>query len=124
MEKKRYFRYSKGLQASGVTESWHHIIYGIVTNPKRTERQNRTIKEVCQKAAGRDAAGLYRFLTDQYIDHNYIYREYFIRPASLFEYRVKFYTEFQKHLGKDRDFFDTERKTEGVGTHEKQGKSE
>ncbi|MCH5213309.1 MAG: hypothetical protein J1G06_09850 [Oscillospiraceae bacterium] len=86
------------MQDSGVSEAWCHIIHGILTNPQRTELQNRTIKSLCRRVAGADAEGLYRFLTDLYIDHNYIFEEYLIRPNNLYRYRAKFYREFPKRL--------------------------
>lgn len=86
------------MRNSGVSEAWCHIIYGIVTNPQRTGRQNNVIKSLCRDIAGVNAEGLYRFLTDQYIDHNYIYQAYLIRPNDLFRYRAEFCKEFQKQL--------------------------
>lgn len=100
MRKKRYFRYSNGLKSAGVSEAWQHIIYGIVTNPNKTDMQKQLIMSICRRVAGADADGLFEFLTDQYIDHNYIFSVYKIPPKKLFQYKTDFFVKMQTYIGK------------------------
>lgn len=98
MQKKRKFRFSQALKNAGISEARQHIIYGMTNDRNRSAMQDALIKSICRKVGGSRADGLYRFLTDNRIDHNYIYMNYGIRPNDLFEMKRRFYKEFQEQL--------------------------
>lgn len=98
MQKRRKFRFSQSLKNAGVTEAQQHIIYGMTNNRSRKAVQDALIKSVCKYVCGKNAEGLYRFLTDDRIDHNYIYINYGIYPNKLFDMKRRFYVEFKKQL--------------------------
>ena len=95
---RRVFRFSTRLKNSGVSEAKQHIIYGVTNDSRRTSETDALIRSVCRSVGGDDADGLYKFLTDDRVDHNYIYINYGIRPNNLFEMKRNFYKSFMERL--------------------------
>lgn len=100
MARKRAFRASQRLKNDGVSEAKQHIIYGICTDDERTPSQDALIRSICRLAGGTYSEELYRFLTDDRIDHNYIYINYGLRPNDLFIMKRRFYLRFRDRLSR------------------------
>ena len=94
MRKYRCFRFSQKIKNIGVSEARQHIIYGVCTDRAKTDVQDAAIRSLCREIAKHNANGLYRFLTDNTIDHNYIEMNYHIRPSTLFDMKCKFYKKY------------------------------
>ncbi|MGN0163530.1 MAG: hypothetical protein ACI4EA_08145 [Candidatus Ornithomonoglobus sp.] len=95
MRKRRCFRFSQKIKNIGVSEAKQHIIHGVCIDPQKTSVQDAAIRSLCREIAGHNEAGLYRFLTDNTIDHNYIEMNYHIRPNALFEMKREFYKKYK-----------------------------
>ena len=98
MRKYRCFRFSQKIKNIGVSEAKQHIIYGVCTDPQKTSVQEAAIRGLCREIAKHDEEGLYRFLTDNTIDHNYIEMTYHIRPNKLFEMKREFYKKYKSRF--------------------------
>ncbi|MGM9937779.1 MAG: hypothetical protein ACI38A_10575 [Candidatus Ornithomonoglobus sp.] len=79
----------------GVSEAKQHVIYGVCTDRQKTSMQEAIIRSLCYEIAGHNFKGLYRFLTDDTVDHNYIELNYRIRPNILFEMKREFYKKYK-----------------------------
>lgn len=87
-------RISQALIKKGVSEAWQHTIYGTCMRDRAgrtTAEEHAKITELCDRIGGGDSAGLYRFLTDKYVNHNYIHVTYGIPKDKLFRMKREFY---------------------------------
>ncbi len=79
------FRYSRALRTAGLTYEIQGMIYFSLVNAGRQSRGfRRLVKTICAEIAKEDYKGLYRYLTDKTVNHNYIAMNYYIPVAKLF----------------------------------------
>ena len=91
------FRVSKKLIKCGVPPEVQGLIFFTCLNVRRMdEAVQRKILNLCTDVAGDDYRSLYKFLTDGYVNHEYIYIHYRVNVKKLFEYKQRFYIEWHK----------------------------
>lgn len=97
-------RISKYLERKGVPEEWQLTIYGTCMRDRKgktSTAEHKRIEDICKKIGGSDSAGLYRYLTDKYINHDYIRMNYGIPKDHLFKLRHEFYMEWVKDFSRN-----------------------
>lgn len=89
------FRFSKALEKAGLSYKEQGLIYFSLVNFK-TQKTADKILNLCLEIAGEDYQGLYRFLTDDKVNHNFIEINYNIPPKRLFVWKNEFYLRYHK----------------------------
>lgn len=89
------FRVSRALVEAGVSEAEQHIIFGQCMKQK-TDAESEYIRSLCDRVAGRWSDALFRFVTDQSINHVYICANYHIPRDTLFALKREFYLAWGK----------------------------
>ena len=93
------FRISQKLTRCGISPKMQGLIFFTCLNAKELgEETEHKILNLCMGVANEDYQALYRFLTDGYINHDFICREYCIYKEKLFEYKQRFYVEYAKYI--------------------------
>lgn len=85
------FRVSRALVQAGVSEAEQHIIFGSCMKPNKTHEETEYIRSLCCAVSERWSDALFRFVTDQSINHVYICTEYHIPRDTLFALKREFY---------------------------------
>lgn len=85
-------RISKVLVKCGISYEQQGLIYFLCLNIKRLNNEIQDkILNICVDVAAADYQALYRLLTDNEVNHVYIYSTYFISKTRLFELKCAFY---------------------------------
>lgn len=90
-------RISQALIKKGVSEAWQHTIYGACVRDragKATAEEHDKIRRLCTEIGGIYKDGLYRFLSDPYVNHEYIRLYYGIPRDKLFRLKREFYVKW------------------------------
>lgn len=92
-------RISKSLINHGISEEWQLTICGTCRrdrNGTTTTAEHKKILRLCDRIGGEFSKGLYRYLTDKNITHEFISMEYLIPKDKIFAMKRKFYKEWIK----------------------------
>lgn len=93
-------RISQALIRKGVSEEWQLTICGTCRRDRKGKTgpaEHAKILRLCDRIGGADSDGLYRFLTDKYVNHDYIRMNYGIPKRRLFEMKKAFYIEWLRN---------------------------
>lgn len=92
------FRASKTLIKQGVTEKQQGLIFFMCANAARLDKgTQKKIHSICEAVGKEDCDALYRFLTDIYVNHDYICQNYYISKTRLFKLKREFYLKFNEN---------------------------
>ena len=94
-------RISKSLINHGISEEWQLTICGTCRRDRSgntTNSEHKKILRLCDKIGGEFSKGLYRYLTDKNITHDFISMEYLIPKDKIFEMKRRFYAEWVKDI--------------------------
>lgn len=92
-------RISKALIKRGVSAAWQHTIYGALVRDrsgKATPEEHDKIRRMCVDIGDVYKDGLYRFLTDPTVNHDYIRLYYGVPKGKLFTMKRDFYIKWLK----------------------------
>lgn len=90
------FRVSKKLIKCGVPPEVQGLIFFTCLNVRRMdEATQRKILNLCTDVAGDDYRALYKFLTDGYVNHEYIYTHFGVGEKLLRKYKRDFYVKWK-----------------------------
>lgn len=93
------FRYSRALRAAGLTYEMQGMIYFSLVNANKQSRGfRRLVKAICARIAKEDCNGLYRYLTDKSVNHNYIAMHYYIPVSKLFLWKRLAFVRLYEHI--------------------------
>ena len=90
---------SQALVREGVSEEWQLTICGTCRRDRKgktTPEEHRKIRFLCEDIGGRYSDGLYRFLTDKNVNHEYIRLYYGVPRNKLFAMKHEFYKRWLK----------------------------
>lgn len=90
-------RASRALMKKGVSQKRQEFIRAACLNIEDIDQTLREkIRNICAEVSGDDYQALYRFLTDDNVNHNYISQVYFISETKLFKLKHDFYLRFNE----------------------------